>query len=991
MAEKDLSELSEELRRAIEEVRNFGNSISSAASTVSGAYENNSNAAKDNARNTKDAAAAQDKLKQSAQQLKEDFKQVGKQVHNAAMDTSSGMTKYSAGLTAAGDAVGEFAGQFGPAGKALQLLIKGFTLAAEAVMKQNDAIFKSYDELGKFGATLGLTTNDVLNLGLKAGFSSKNLEGLYKAAKSLDTSLVALGGSASGGVKAFAEIANIGDEARNRFRALGYSQEEVTEMQADYVKELGKTGGALAKTPKQLSQESQKYIENLTALAELTGKSVKEQKQAREMALAQQNLNAFINDLERKRAMTTDAVEKERLGKQIESTKAYAAHIVATEDNEIALAKLQSMATNGSVVLDKNNAMLAQNGYEYDKVNEALRRGETPMKMMFINAEQNAKVGERARATYGDNLFQLGEASVGLQKLSMQTNKSREQQAVMEKYNTLSLEEKKKVDKMTMDEAVKYLAQDKANQDGRNELRNQQEQAEREYRKTMDELTALLAKAVNPVLQGMFFALKQLSLAMRDFIEWFDMGMDMLSSIKEGLQGFMFWLRDNAITRKMLGLTEVTAQEKKDFEAQKALRQKEIEDRRDRRFGDQEWYKKEKADREAKQKEEAPPPPAAGAPAPGAPPAAPAPGAPPGAPPAAPTPGRPPTAPPPPGAPTPGRPPTAPTPGAPPGAPVGRPPTAPAPGAPGKPPGVAPPVPVPGKPGAIPGQAEMLAKLTAAGITDRRAQANILAQVKAESGGVAKSESLKYTPERLLKMFPKYFKDLKDAQEVVSKGEEAIGNRIYGGRMGNTADEGYKYRGRGLIQLTGKDNYEKYGKLIGVDLVKDPDLANDPDIAQKIAVEYFKLKGKTKDLTNIAEVGKAVGYVDIGGDETKKRAQYASSFLEQIPQAAKGGIFEGPESGFPVALHGSEIVAPLDPNSLVAKLLTAPMSELQSQMQKMSSTMPTVTETAKESTDTTTETLTAMVDMLAEKLDAVIDKLSDSNTTQDKLLKYSLV
>jgi predicted chitinase len=207
---------------------------------------------------------------------------------------------------------------------------------------------------------------------------------------------------------------------------------------------------------------------------------------------------------------------------------------------------------------------------------------------------------------------------------------------------------------------------------------------------------------------------------------------------------------------------------------------------------------------------------------------------------------------------------------------------------------------------------ELLDKLTKTGITGKREQANILAQVQAESGGVAKSENLNYSPEQLLKTFPKHVKSIEDAQQLVQQGPEAVGNRVYGGRMGNQANEGFMYRGRGLIQLTGKDNYAKYGKLLGIDLVKDPDLANDPSIAKDIAAAYFAEKQKKgTDLSNIAAIGKAVGYVDIGGQETKKRAQMASQIESQLPQARNGGTLTGPSSGYAAMLHGTEAVVPL--------------------------------------------------------------------------------
>ena len=214
--------------------------------------------------------------------------------------------------------------------------------------------------------------------------------------------------------------------------------------------------------------------------------------------------------------------------------------------------------------------------------------------------------------------------------------------------------------------------------------------------------------------------------------------------------------------------------------------------------------------------------------------------------------------------------------------------------------------------GAPAGAAGLSQKLSAAGITNKTAQANILAQVQAESGGVPKEENLNYSPERLLATFPNQVKTIEQAKAIVAQGPEAIGNVVYGGRMGNAADEGYKYRGRGLIQLTGKDNYAKFGQLVGVDLVKNPDLANDPDIAQKIAVAYFKEAEKRGvDLNNINQVGKAVGYQDISGAETAKRAQIAQNIQAGNKTAATGGVLSGPKGGYNAMPHGTEAVVPL--------------------------------------------------------------------------------
>ena len=153
--------------------------------------------------------------------------------------------------------------------------------------------------------------------------------------------------------------------------------------------------------------------------------------------------------------------------------------------------------------------------------------------------------------------------------------------------------------------------------------------------------------------------------------------------------------------------------------------------------------------------------------------------------------------------------------------------------------------------------------------------------IQAESNFRPRSESGKYTPERAAALFPKYFKDVSEARQVLSQGEEAFFNRVYGGRMGNAANEGFKYRGRGYIQLTGKDNYARYGKLIGEDLVANPDRANDPDVALKIAIAYMKDRKGKLDYRTVEGVSQAIGHVRTT-EENKRRAALSAAFLKQL-------------------------------------------------------------------------------------------------------------
>lgn len=104
--------------------------------------------------------------------------------------------------------------------------------------------------------------------------------------------------------------------------------------------------------------------------------------------------------------------------------------------------------------------------------------------------------------------------------------------------------------------------------------------------------------------------------------------------------------------------------------------------------------------------------------------------------------------------------------------------------------------------------------------------AHFMAQCSHESGGFkATRENLNYSAERLKQVFPKYFPG--NLSDSYAHDPSRIGSRIYANRMGNSDEasgEGYLFRGRGYIQLTGKDNYTRFAGFIGEDTVANPDL-----------------------------------------------------------------------------------------------------------------------------------------------------------------------
>lgn len=120
---------------------------------------------------------------------------------------------------------------------------------------------------------------------------------------------------------------------------------------------------------------------------------------------------------------------------------------------------------------------------------------------------------------------------------------------------------------------------------------------------------------------------------------------------------------------------------------------------------------------------------------------------------------------------------------------------------------------------------------------------HFLAQILHESGNLKyKSENLNYSAKALRSVFGKYFKTDEIANEYARKPEK-IANKVYANRMGNgneASGDGWKYRGRGLIQLTGKNNYTICGQSIKLNLINNPDLLiTTPEASVKAACWFW--------------------------------------------------------------------------------------------------------------------------------------------------------
>lgn len=159
--------------------------------------------------------------------------------------------------------------------------------------------------------------------------------------------------------------------------------------------------------------------------------------------------------------------------------------------------------------------------------------------------------------------------------------------------------------------------------------------------------------------------------------------------------------------------------------------------------------------------------------------------------------------------------------------------------------------------------------------------AMFMAQIGHESGGLKrKEENLNYSANRLSQVFPKYFRNV-DPNEYAHN-PEAIANRVYGNRMGNGPEEtgdGYRYRGRGFIQLTGKNNYQAFADEMEMTVEDAAEYLSTPEGAAMSAAWFWDMRNLNydSDRGDVFTVTKKINGGTIG---LKERQDYYNAALE---------------------------------------------------------------------------------------------------------------
>ncbi|CAB4241828.1 COG3179 Predicted chitinase [uncultured Caudovirales phage] len=163
--------------------------------------------------------------------------------------------------------------------------------------------------------------------------------------------------------------------------------------------------------------------------------------------------------------------------------------------------------------------------------------------------------------------------------------------------------------------------------------------------------------------------------------------------------------------------------------------------------------------------------------------------------------------------------------------------------------------------------------------------AMFLAQTAHESGNFsAVEENLHYKAKALMAFWPKRFQGVAEQYQM---NPEKIANRAYCDRMGNgneASGEGWAYRGRGLIQLTGKDNYRHCGDALGIDLLSDPDQVSHNPVAVLSAGWFWNTRklNAISDTGNVEHVTKLINGGTIGLAERTAHFNHIVQVLQSV-------------------------------------------------------------------------------------------------------------
>jgi hypothetical protein len=269
----------------------------------------------------------------------------GNYLNSTLLDSTKGMGKYGDGLSAMGNGIESLLGHFGPFGKAIGFVVSGLFNLVGASLKQNQVLNETYEKLSEFGQVDVSGIQGMFNNLQKAGMTVAEIGKYAEIITSVSPQLASLGNSAADGAKiltdSFSHIKNTGVE--KQFRMLGFTSESLFKTFANYEGLMGRMGFMQGKSTTQIAKESAEYVKTLDQLSKLTGES---------RDALQAKMDADASDLKFRLKLTeVDDATRARLQK---------ASVLMSEFGEESAAGFREMVANNGAVVGEASQKLAQ-------------------------------------------------------------------------------------------------------------------------------------------------------------------------------------------------------------------------------------------------------------------------------------------------------------------------------------------------------------------------------------------------------------------------------------------------------------------------------------------------------------------------------------------------------------------------------------------------------------------------------------------------------
>jgi hypothetical protein len=481
---------------------------------------------------------------------------------SAIVSAEQGFKKYGQSITQAGEAVANLSKNLPIFGGVIGGLIRIVTSFASTALRSVDVLVDFRDEVSKTSGALPVTLRSIQDLGMQAGYSGERLLVLQKITAGLGTSLQGLGGTAGTGVVKFMQLAEVSETVRDRFGRMGVDQERLTDLQAKYVQMQAASGMQYQlqnKSMAQLRKESLDYADNMTRLSSLTGKQADQiQQEQEQVQLEFEEQAAEMADRVRIRQLREADRHKEadQLEKSVNARNAVTNNLSTLFGPELSSQMSRVFRTG---FFDSKSGPLAQIMPELVGYSERLRNlrpGDDAEKVTADIFNTVKRKYEEGAIDFETVLQVLGEEGARSLGYSAETFKR------LNSYTGKSYE--KLMEDVERDRKASQQADDLA--DETQELRNAEIRLQREFQRalvplanvlmpmitsTMTYLANSFETVLKPILEGLG---RDLGWLHRNVMAWIESGG--FDKVRKGLDDVgnaFIWLKDNIKTLVVIG------------------------------------------------------------------------------------------------------------------------------------------------------------------------------------------------------------------------------------------------------------------------------------------------------------------------------------------------------------------------------------------------------------------------------------------------------